>query len=116
MNEPEEPRRKSVLPERYRYKPMSAAYSGAMESVLAIVIGAGGGWWVDQTWETRPVGLLVGATIGFGAFVLRLYRLGAAMNDESALSPEADSGPEETSSGRSERSDDEGSERPSGPA
>jgi ATP synthase protein I len=82
------------LPERFRYKRMGAAYQGAMESVFAIAIATGAGWWVDKTWGTKPWGLLVGATIGFGAFVLRLYRLGKAMN-ESAL---ADSAGEETSS------------------
>ena len=71
---------------------MGAAYQGAMESVFSIVIGVLLGWWADRSFETSPWGVLAGATIGFAAFVLRLSRLGAALNaptgDDQA--PESD--------------------------
>ena len=68
------------LKDRYSAKPMGAAYQAAMESVFSIVIGVLLGWWADSSFETSPWGVLVGATIGFGAFVLRLSRLGAALD------------------------------------
>jgi ATP synthase protein I len=52
------------------------AYQGALEAVFAIVIGAGLGYAVDSRFETEPWGVLVGLGLGFGAFVLRLVRLG----------------------------------------
>jgi len=82
-----EPRNPQV-PERFRYKPMGIAYQGALESVFAIALGTGAGWWADRHFDTSPVWLIVGATIGFGAFVLRLYRLGVSLN---AAAGESDS-------------------------
>lgn len=82
--------RSGPLPKRLRYKPMGAAYQGAMEAVFSIAIATLAGWWIDGRYGTRPFGVLIGATIGFAAFVVRLYRLGAATYDE----------PEETSSDR----------------
>jgi F0F1-type ATP synthase assembly protein I len=52
-----------------------AAYQGAFEAVLAIPIAIGGGYWLDGRFDTTPILLLVGAVVGFGAFVLRLLRL-----------------------------------------
>ncbi len=51
------------------------AYQGAVEAVFAIMIGTGLGYWADQKLDTEPVWLIVGALIGFCAFVLRLTRL-----------------------------------------
>ena len=65
---------------RYRIRPMGAAYQGATEAVLAIVLATAGGYWADSSFGTSPLWLLVGATIGFAAFVLRLYRLGSLLN------------------------------------
>jgi F0F1-type ATP synthase assembly protein I len=77
-----------VLPDRYGYKPMGAAYQGAMESVLSIAVGTGAGYWADGYFDTSPWLLAAGATIGFAAFVLRLTRLGAALDPaESAKEP-----------------------------
>lgn len=67
------------LKERYSAKPMGAAYQASMEAVLSIVMAVLLGWWADSKLETSPWGVVAGATIGFGAFVLRLSRLGAAM-------------------------------------
>ena len=58
----------------------AAAYQGAVEAVLAVVISIAFGYWIDTRLDSSPVGLLVGAVIGFGAMVLRLVRLGRALN------------------------------------
>ncbi len=58
---------------------MGKVYEGAFESVFAILIGGGFGYWADQHFETSPRWLLVGLAIGFGAFVLRLWKLGIAL-------------------------------------
>ena len=52
-----------------------AAYQGALEAVFAILISGGVGYWADARFGSAPLGLLVGLAIGFGAFVLRLFRL-----------------------------------------
>ena len=52
-----------------------AAYQAAVEAVFAIMIATGLGYWADQKFDTGPVWLIVGAVIGFCAFVLRLMRL-----------------------------------------
>jgi ATP synthase protein I len=56
------------------------AYQGAFESVFAILVGAGLGYWVDASYDTSPWGLLVGLLLGFSAFVLRLVRLARQLN------------------------------------
>jgi Uncharacterized protein conserved in bacteria len=56
------------------------AYQGAVEAVLAIPITIGIGYWLDRRFDTTPILLLVGAVIGFGAFVLRLLQLGRQLN------------------------------------
>ena len=57
------------------------AYQGAFEAVFAILIGAGLGYLADDRFGTSPLYLFVGIAIGFGAFVLRLVRLGRAMQN-----------------------------------
>ena len=52
------------------------AYQGAFEAVMAIPIAIGIGYWLDGRFDTSPILLLAGAVVGFGAFVLRLLRLG----------------------------------------
>ena len=56
-----------------------AAYQGAFEAVFAILIGAGLGYAVDRRFGTGPWGVVSGLGLGFGAFVLRLVRLGREM-------------------------------------
>jgi len=58
-----------------------AAYQGALEAVLAIVITAGVGYWADQRFGTQPRWLIVGTCIGFAAFVLRLFRMRTLFED-----------------------------------
>ncbi len=53
----------------------ASAYQGALEAVVALLLAMGAGYWVDQRFGTAPRGLLVGTAIGFGAFVLRLWRM-----------------------------------------
>ena len=101
MSEPERPSSgQKRLTDRYNAKPMGAAYQGAMESVFSIVIGVLLGWWADRSFETSPWGVLVGATIGFGAFVLRLSRLGAALNAPTGNAPTGDDQAPETDAER----------------
>lgn len=57
------------------------AYQGAMEAVLAIVIATGLGYWADARFGTSPRWLIVGAIVGFGAFVLRLARMAKLVED-----------------------------------
>lgn len=59
-----------------------AAYQGAFEAVFSIGIGAGLGIWVDRRFGSEPWGVLTGLAVGFGAFVLRLVRLGREMKAE----------------------------------
>ena len=68
-------------------KAQGAAYQGAMEAVLAIPIAVGLGYWADTHFGTSPRYLLVGAVIGFCAFVLRLTRMRPDL-DESATDDE----------------------------
>jgi F0F1-type ATP synthase assembly protein I len=58
-----------------------AAYQGALEAVLAIVITAGAGFWADQHFGTGPRWLILGTCIGFAAFVLRLFRMRTLFDD-----------------------------------
>jgi F0F1-type ATP synthase assembly protein I len=60
----------------------SSAYQGVFEAVGSILIACALGFWIDRRFETAPVGVLVGAAIGFGAFVLRLVRLGKELHPD----------------------------------
>ena len=60
------------------------AYEGAFEAVGAILVATLLGYWFDEYFDTTPIGLLAGAVIGFGAFVLRLVRLGRQLHPEAS--------------------------------
>ena len=60
---------------RRQARRQALAYQGAFESVFAIGIGAGFGYFADKQFETSPWGVLVGVLLGFGAFILRLVRM-----------------------------------------
>jgi acyl-phosphate glycerol 3-phosphate acyltransferase len=60
------------------------------EAVFAILIAGGIGYWADGRFGTSPWLLIVGFVIGFGSFVLRLFRLGRRLN---ATVPPVDSKP-----------------------
>jgi len=73
-----------------------SAYEGAFEASGAMLISMFAGYWVDQRFETEPTGVLVGAVVGFAAFVLRLVRLGQKLQadlkeNEQASDDDADS-------------------------
>lgn len=55
-----------------------------MEAVLAVPIAVGFGYWADTHFGTSPRYLLVGAVIGFCAFVLRLVRMGPGADESPA--------------------------------
>jgi F0F1-type ATP synthase assembly protein I len=76
----------------------AAAYQGAVEAVLAVPISVGLGYWADRTFESAPVGLLVGAVLGFGALVLRLTRM-RPDSDEAEEGAEAADRDDETGRG-----------------
>jgi F0F1-type ATP synthase assembly protein I len=61
------------------------AYQRALEAVLAIPLGIGIGYFVDGRLESSPVGLLIGAALGFAAFVRRLVSMRSLV--ESAAPP-----------------------------
>jgi len=81
------------------------AYEGAFEAVGSILVATGLGYWFDQHYETTPIGVLVGAAVGFAAFVLRLFRLGRQLHPEE---PAADPGTETDRPGETIRSEDAG--------
>ena len=58
------------------------AYQGAFEAVIAVLVGAGAGYWADGHWGTTPYGVLAGVAIGFAAMVLRLLRMGRELQIE----------------------------------
>ena len=63
-------------PERRAARRQGIAYQGATEAFFAVLIAIGVGYWADQRFGTSPLYVLIGAGVGFGALVLRLFRLG----------------------------------------
>ena len=82
-------------------------YEGAFESVFAILIAGGLGYWVDEQFGTRPGFLLLGLAIGFGAFVLRLWKLGSSLQK---MAGGTTAGP--TSTAEIDKPDDQSDDRP----
>ncbi|MEZ4332191.1 MAG: AtpZ/AtpI family protein [Myxococcota bacterium] len=78
------------------------AYQGAIEAVMAVLVGAGIGYAVDRRWGTTPYGVITGVVVGFAAMVLRLLRMRSELepgpDDAPAVPPDADGerGPAET--------------------
>lgn len=66
---------------RHNARRQAVAYQGAFESVFAIGIGAGFGYFADKQFETSPWGVLVGVFFGFSAFILRLVRLARQLEE-----------------------------------
>lgn len=82
-----------------RFRRAGTAYQGAFESVFAILIGVGLGYWADASFGTSPWGVLAGLAVGFGAFVLRLVRLGRQLQ-EMAGEEDGPDGPLGTGDGK----------------
>ncbi len=61
-----------------------AVYQGAFEAVIALLIAAGFGYWLDGYFDTAPWLLLIGTAIGFASFTVRLMRLGRWMKGENS--------------------------------
>jgi F0F1-type ATP synthase assembly protein I len=70
----------------------SAVYQGAFEAVAALLVAAGFGYWLDDTFDTAPTLLLIGTVLGFTSFTVRLVRLGRYV--EGNAEQEADEPPE----------------------
>ena len=68
------------------------AYEGALQAALAIVISMGFGIWADRTFDSSPIGLMIGVLIGFGAFTLRIWRL--LNEDNPAAKQDSEEGPQ----------------------
>lgn len=77
---PEQPGDPSPEERQASARRQGLVYQGATEAVFAIFIAAGIGFWVDRSYETSPWGLVIGTVIGFGSFVLRLFRLGTEIH------------------------------------
>lgn len=43
--------------------------------VIAIALGTGAGYWVDERFGVSPWGVIVGFFLGFAAAVLNVYRI-----------------------------------------
>jgi F0F1-type ATP synthase assembly protein I len=70
---------------------MSSAYQGAIEAVLAVVICALAGYWIDSRFGSAPWGIFGGMGLGFAAFMVRMWRLRALMTpqpDDETRKPE----------------------------
>ncbi|MEM7409906.1 MAG: AtpZ/AtpI family protein [Myxococcota bacterium] len=92
---PNDPANEDPTARQIEARRQGAAYQGAFEAVVAILIAAGVGYWADTRFDSSPVGLLIGTAIGFGSFVLRLLRLGNQLQEISeseASGGSADSG------------------------
>jgi len=53
---------------------LGALSTVGLSFVLALVIGVGGGVWLDRTFGTSPWGFLGGFVIGVAAGILNVYR------------------------------------------
>jgi len=56
---------------------------------MAVLVGAGAGYWVDRHWGTTPFGVIAGVVVGFAAMVLRLLRLGREVLPDAGAAPSA---------------------------
>lgn len=70
------------------------AYQRALEAVLAIPLGIGIGYVVDGRLESSPIGLLIGAALGFAAFVRRLVSMRSLVESAAAEAAAVESKPE----------------------
>ena len=57
------------------WKAVGALSTVGLSLVLAIVIGTGAGYWVDNQLGTNPWGFFVGFILGLVAGILNVYRI-----------------------------------------
>ena len=76
-------RRLAATQQKTATQQKGAAYQGAMEAVFAILIATGLGYWADEHFGSGPLYLVIGAVVGFSAFVVRLLRLGKQVEEFS---------------------------------
>jgi len=60
-----------------------AYIDSGLRFALSIVIGAGGGYWLDIKIHTKPVFLIVGLIVGVTSGFLTLYRTVYPLDKES---------------------------------
>lgn len=71
----------------------TASYQGAFEAVLAVPIAVGFGYGCDSYFDSAPIGLLVGAGIGFVAMLLRIVRMRPTETDLANVAKQSDAKP-----------------------
>jgi F0F1-type ATP synthase assembly protein I len=75
-----DPQNEDPASHQQQVRRQGVAYEAAFEAVMAIPIAIGGGYWLDRHFEKSPIFLILGAALGFAAFVIRLLRLGRQLN------------------------------------
>lgn len=70
-----------------KQKKINSGYTAYVDSglrfALSIVIGAGGGYWLDMKINTKPVFLILGLILGVTSGFLALYRSVYPLDKES---------------------------------
>ena len=56
-------------------KGLSMAMRIGVELVAALVVGGGLGYWADSSFNSSPIGLLIGVFLGMSAGLLNVYRM-----------------------------------------
>jgi F0F1-type ATP synthase assembly protein I len=55
-----------------------------MTLAVTVLAGLGGGYWLDGRLGTRPVFLLLGATLGVGAALYHFFKVAAELNSRKS--------------------------------
>jgi F0F1-type ATP synthase assembly protein I len=68
-----------MIRQRTPQQRMASAYQGAIEAVVAFVVATLAGYGLDRWLDTHPYCFFAGIVVGFGSFVLRLWRMRGLM-------------------------------------
>jgi len=60
-------------------KGLSMAMRIGVELVAALVVGGGLGYWADSSFNSSPIGLLIGVFLGMSAGLLNVYRMASRL-------------------------------------